>query len=136
MDRENIKRVIDVMKEKKYGFYMNKTVALGKEHIEYALSYAYMTEEEANICGIVASIVGHCCLAFNCLSKYNSRERAQDILGLSDRQVNMLFSPMNRYASYQATTRNKKFITRARAVKVLENLLETSLIDWRIGYIS
>ncbi len=133
MNKDNLKKLIKVMKEKKYGFVMGILyIDTDDKMNKYLNKPKLITEEEANICGTAGCIAGHCYLISKQKVEYDLTEIGGDFLGLSDTQTVRLFVPNNHYASYKVGKKSKKFITRARAIKVLENLLETGEVDWSV----
>ncbi len=131
MNKSNLKKLIKVMKEKKYGFVMREMLVRGCD-IKRAMLYGRMTEEEANICGAAGCIAGHCYLICDKDGEYSLTRMGEDFLGLSYRQTVRLFMPDNQYASCKVSKKSKRFVTRQRAIKVLENLLETGEVDWSV----
>ncbi len=113
---------------------MRTAVARNREHY---INNNEMTEEEAsiNICGTVGCIAGHCCFIApeNLLLSNSLIEVALKFLYVSRNQGNELFMPDNQYASYTVGKKSKRFVTRARAIRVLENLLETGKVDWSVA---
>ncbi len=123
MNKDNLKRLIKVMEEKKYGFLM----ACEKINSESELSWcvgSIILGEEANICGTAACIAGHCRLI--------KSESPADFLGISTFEARRLFTPRNEYVDWEARVGETGFITRDRAVKVLKNWLETGKVDWSV----
>ncbi len=126
MNKDNLKKLIKVMKEKKYGFVMGTALIKTNDRMNKCLyKYKLISAEEANICGTAACIAGHCCLIDRIAGP-------EDFLEMSQEACGKLFFPRNKYVDYLKPIGHKKFITRARAIRVLENLLETGEVDWSV----
>ena len=88
----------------------------------------------ADDCGTPACIAGHACYASSVTSMPHTGEavagHAAHWLGLDDEKAKELFEPNSEHASFKADEGESWFISKERAIRVLENLLTTGVVDW------
>ena len=111
MKKENLKTLIDVLKKSN----------------TFDMSTFYREK-----CGSPACIAGHVKDIANELWHRSYGDSVKDFLGITEEQAEIIIKPEFKYANYKYTGASwEETITKSHAIRMLERLLETGLVDWK-----
>ena len=121
MNKRNLKRLIRTI-EKTESFSMHAQTWEDFQRRDENSDLKYLDGRDIFPCGTPACILGHI--------KSLGGESISGWLGLSERDANVLYAPSNIHARYYARPLGRGYVSKQRALRVLNHLLETGEVEW------
>ena len=110
MNKENIRTLINALKQSK----------------TFTMEFYYHEE-----CGSPACIAGHVSRSMKAGKNPDYLTLVSGFLGVSEKMAECIIKPEFRYAHWDAGSNPEEKITKTHAIRMLERLLETGLVDWQ-----